>query len=107
MSKAWSLLGKNAQTYYNQLGEKQRRSGKGAFENEIKRIVIFRNSKYDYSIQSNEGNKKIMKLIINGGNEFMVEISNEDGEFKIKDEVSVMNIINVIAKEQKPKDYIY
>jgi hypothetical protein len=35
MSKAWGLLSKETQAYYNDLGEKQRRSGKGAFEAEV------------------------------------------------------------------------
>ena len=43
MSKAWNLIGTEAQNYYNVLGEKQRRSGKGALENEIKKIKRFRN----------------------------------------------------------------
>lgn len=107
MGKAWGLLGKDAQSFYNQLGEKQRRSGKGAFENEINRIKSFRNEKHDYSIHTDNDTQDGMKLVVNGGNEFMIRISSEDGEYKIKDELSVKSILDVITSELKPKDYTY
>jgi hypothetical protein len=107
MSKAWGLLGKDAQTYYNQLGEIQRRSGKGAFENEINRIKTFRNARYDYSIRKDKDTQDDMKLMVSGGKEFKIQISNEDGEFKIKDESSIKNILDVITGELKPNDNTY
>jgi hypothetical protein len=85
MSKAWGLLGKDAQSYYNTLGERQRRSGKGAFENEIDKIKTFRNLR----------------------REFRVNILNDDGDYKIKDEQSVRNILDVITAELKPKESFY
>jgi hypothetical protein len=107
MSKAWGLLGKDAQSYYNQLGEKQRRSGKGAFENEINRIKTFRSASNDYSIRTDKDTQEGMKLVVYGGKEFKIQISNENGEFKIKDESSIKNILVVITGELKPKDNTY
>jgi hypothetical protein len=107
MSKAWGLLGNDAQTYYNQLGEKQRRSGKGAFENEINRIKTFRSAKFDYSLKKDKDTQDGMKLVVAGGKEFKIQISNEDGEYKIKDEYSIKNILDVITGELKPKDNTY
>src|SRR5512146_1813978 len=91
MSKAWSLLGNDAQAYYNTLGERQRRSGKGAFENEIDKIKTFRNARNDYSIHVNKGVQDTIKLIVMGGKEFSINISDENGEYKIKDRQSVRN----------------
>ncbi len=107
MSNAWGLLGRDAQTYYNQLGEKQRRSGKGAFENEINKIKSFRSAKYDYSIHTDALSPNGMKLVVNGGNEFKVAVSDEEGDYKIKDESSVRNILSVITKEFKSKEHTY
>lgn len=107
MSKAWGLLGKDAQFYYNQLGEKQRRSGKGAFENEINRIKTFRNARKDYSLHTDKETPDGMKLVVSGGKDFKIHIANEDGEFKIKDETSVKNILDVITGELQPKDKTY
>jgi hypothetical protein len=107
MSKAWGLLGKDAQSYYNRLGEKQRRSGKGAFENEINRIKTFRSAKHDYSIKKDKDTQDGMKLVVSGGKEFKIQISNEDGDYKIKDESSINNILDVITGELKPKDNTY
>jgi len=107
MSKAWGLLGKDAQSYYNQLGERQRRSGKGAFENEINRIKTFRNARHDYSIRTDKDSQDGMKLVVSGGKEFKIQISNEDGEFKIKDESSVKNILVVITGELKTEEKTY
>ena len=99
MSKAWSLLGKDAQAYYNDLGEKQRRSGKGALENEIGRIKTFRNASKDYSIRKDKDNNDNVKLVVLGTQEFVIETANEEDSYKIKNAQSVKNILNVIASE--------
>jgi hypothetical protein len=99
MSKAWGLLGKDAQAYYNDLGEKQRRSGKGALENEINRIKTFRNASKDYSIRKDKDNSENVRLVVLGTQEFVIETVNEDDSYRIKNAVSVKNILNVIASE--------
>lgn len=107
MGKAWGLLGKNAQSYYNTLGERQRRSGKGAFENEIDKIKTFRNLRKEYGIHEDKGVQDTIKMIVYGGKEFRVNILNDGGDYKIKDEQSVRNILDVITAELKPKEGIY
>jgi hypothetical protein len=52
MTKAWTILGPDAQSYYNSLGEKMRKSGKGALENELNKITRFRSVKKDYGSNS-------------------------------------------------------
>ena len=107
MSKAWGLLGSDAQSYFNTLGEKQRRSGKGAFENEIDKIKTFRNARYDFSIHEDKGVLDTIKLIVLGGREFNINILNDDGDYKIKDEQSVKNVLSVISGELKPNEKFY
>lgn len=104
MGKAWGLLGKNAQSYYNVLGERQRRSGKGAFENEINRIKTFRNAGKDYSVHFDKDTQDEIKLITEGDKEFKIIIVDEDGEYKIKDETSVKNVLRVITAELKTNE---
>jgi hypothetical protein len=104
MSKAWGLLGKDVQAYYNVLGERQRRSGKGAFENEINRIKTFRNARKDYSVHFDKDTPDEIKLITEGDKEFKISIADEDGEYKIKDEPSIKNILRVITAELKPNE---
>lgn len=107
MGKAWGLLGHDAQSYYNTLGERQRRSGKGAFENEIDKIKTFRNLRKDYAIHKDKGVQDTIKMIVYGGSIFRVNIYDEDGNFKIKDEHSVRNILDVITGELKPNEKFY
>ena len=99
MSKAWDYLGPDAQAYYNDLGEKMRKSGKGAFENEINRIKSFRNARSDYSIRSDKENPENMHLITAGGIDLLVETENVSGNFKIKNYASVKSVISSIAAE--------
>jgi hypothetical protein len=107
MSKAWGLLGQDAQSYFNTLGERQRRSGKGAFENEIDKIKTFRNLRKDYSIHKDRGVQDTIKMRVYGGREFRVNIADDDGDYRIKDEQSVRNILEVITGELKPEEKFY
>jgi hypothetical protein len=107
MSKAWGMLGQDAQTYFNSLGERQRRSGKGAFENEIDKIKTFRNLRKDYAIHEDKGVQDTIKLIVYGGKVFNVNIANDEGSYKVKDEKSVKNILDVITGELKPNEKFY
>jgi hypothetical protein len=100
MNKAWESLGKDAQTFYNALGEKMRKSGKGALENEINRIKTFRNAQRDYSIRNDKDSPGNVRLITSGGMEFVIEMEDNDGVSRIKDGSSVRSILTVITSEQ-------
>ncbi len=99
MTKAWSSLSREIQAYYNDLGEKQRRSGKGAFENEINKIKSFRSAKFDYKIQTDKDNSDIIKVVTIAGPEHRVETINENGGYKIKDEQSLKNLLDAITAQ--------
>lgn len=106
MSKAWGLLSNDAKAFYNDLGEKQRRSGKGALEHELKKIKSFRSASKDYSVRHDKEYGDNVKLVFYGGNEFTIATVKEDGDYKIKDANSVKIIMTVIAGEiQKGEDY--
>ena len=104
MGKIWSMLGPEAQQFYNGLGEKQRRSGRGALEREINNIKTFRSLKSDYRIKEDKENPGNVKIIILGGAEFVIGTINEDGSFKIKDGPSVRNLLSGITFEKNQKD---
>lgn len=101
MNKAWFLLGTEAQNYYNGLGEKQRRSGKGALENDVKKIKRFRNVRKDYKIVKDKEKPDLIKIMLIGGQEFNIETVSEDGSYKIKDGNSVKNLLNGITAESE------
>ena len=99
MSKAWGLLGPEAQGYYNNLGEKQRRSGKGALENEVNKIKTFRSIRKDYKLQADKENPNIVKLVTFAGPEHLIETVNDNGDYKIKDGQSLKNLFDGISGE--------
>jgi hypothetical protein len=101
MTKAWNHLGPDAQNYYNGLGEKQRRSGKGALENEVNRIKRFRNVKKDYKIVKDKDKPDLIKIMLIGDQEFNVETIDENGSYKIRDGNSVRNLLNGITAESE------
>jgi hypothetical protein len=106
MTRAWNTLGPEAQSSYNSLGEKMRKSGKGALENEISRITKFRSVKKDYRIVTDSSDANLVKIVTIGGPEHPVETINENGSFKIKDINSVRNLLNGISAEVvKNKEY--
>src|SRR5438067_926859 len=98
MTIAWSLLSGEAQGFYNNLGEKERKSGKGALENEINNIKRFKSLKTDFAIKHDKENGDIVKIGLNGGVDLPVVTLNENG-YKIKDGLSVRNVLNGIAAE--------
>jgi hypothetical protein len=100
MGKAWGLLSKEAQSYYNDLGEKTRRSGRGALEAELKKIKSFRSVSKDFSIRHDKENGDVVKLVFYGGNEFKIQTVNEDGDYKIKDVNSLRTLLEVITAEK-------
>lgn len=99
MTKAWNILSPEAQAYYNLMGEKMRKSGKGALENEIARITKFRSVKRDYRIVLDTANTDVVNLVIIGGPTHSVTTINIDGDYKIKDEVSMRNLLSGITAE--------
>lgn len=106
MTKAWNILSPELQAYYNGLGEKMRKSGRGALENEIARIQKFRSVKKDYTIQVDSTDVKTVNLITIGGPTHRVETVDIDGDYKIKDEVSLRNLFSAITAVQgKPDGY--
>lgn len=107
MTRVWDVLSPEAQQYYNSLGEKMRKSGKGALENEIAGITKFRSVKKDYRIEPDSENKNIIKIITIAGPTHIVETINIDGNFKIKDERSVKNLLESISAERKKKEEGY
>jgi hypothetical protein len=104
MTKAWDLLGPDAQSYYNSQGEKLRKSGKGALENEIAKITKFRRVKKDYFIEKDKSNPDVVNIVTIGGNTHPVETINIDGNYKIKNEASVKNALDGISAEVKKQD---
>lgn len=106
MTKAWNILSPELQAYYNGLGEKMRKSGRGALENEIARITKFRTVKKDYTINVDAANGSIINLVTLGGPTHKVETVDVGGDFKIKDEASMKNLLDAITAEStKEKGY--
>jgi len=106
MTKAWNILSPELQAYYNGLGEKMRKSGRGALENEIARITKFRTVKKDYTINVDGANGSIINLVTVGGPTHKVETMDVGGDFKIKDEASMKNLLDAITAEStKEKGY--
>ena len=106
MTKAWNILGPELQAYYNGLGEKMRKSGRGALENEIARITKFRTVKKDYTINVDGANGSIINLVTVGGPTHKVETMDVGGDFKIKDEASMKSLLDAITAEStKEKGY--
>ena len=99
MTKAWNILSPELQAYYNILGEKMRKSGKGALENEIARIKKFRSVKKDFKIQLDSTVKTTVNLVTIGGPVHSVETMEINGDYKIKDEVSMRNLLAAITAE--------
>ncbi len=106
MTKAWNILSPDLQTYYNGLGEKMRKSGKGALENEIARITKFRSVKKDYTLKVDSTNSTTINIVTIGGPTHKVETVDVGGDYKIKDEASMKNLLDAItAEETKEKGY--
>ena len=83
-----------------------RKSGRGALENEIARITKFRTVKKDYTINVDGANGSIINLVTVGGPTHKVETMDVGGDFKIKDEASMKNLLDAITAEStKEKGY--
>jgi hypothetical protein len=99
MTKAWNILSPEAQAYYNLLGEKMRKSGKGALENEIAKITKFRSVKRDYRLVIDSTNSEVVNLVTIGGPTHSIQTVNVEGDYRIKDEVSMRNLLAGITAE--------
>ncbi len=104
MTKAWNILSPELQSHYNSLGEKMRKSGRGALENEIARITKFRTVKKDYVIKQDSLNNTVINIVTLGGPVHKIETVDVGGDFKIKDEASLKNLLEGISAERKEKD---
>lgn len=104
MTKAWNILSPELQSHYNSLGEKMRKSGRGALENEIARITKFRTVKKDYVIKQDSLNNTVINILTLGGPVHKIETVDVGGDFKIKDEASLKNLLDGISAERKEKD---
>jgi hypothetical protein len=104
MNRAWDILSPQAQQYYNGLGEKMRKSGKGALENEIARIVKFRSVKQDYRIEVDPTNNMNINIVVSGGPTHIVATENIDGNYKIKNETSVRSLLEGISADTKKNE---
>ncbi|HAX48056.1 MAG TPA: hypothetical protein DCX92_03635 [Bacteroidetes bacterium] len=104
MTRAWNNLSPELQAHYNSQGEKMRKSGKGALENEIARITKFRSVKKDYTIQVDSVNSTVVNIVTIGGPVHKVETVAIDGDYKIKDLASLKNLLDGITAEAKSKD---
>lgn len=104
MTKAWNILSPDLQAHYNNLGEKMRKSGRGALENEIAKITKFRSVKKDYRILLDSTVNTNVNLVTIGGPTHMIETIQIDGDYKIKDEKSLRNLLNAITAEEKKKE---
>lgn len=104
MTKAWNILSPELQSHYNSLGEKMRKSGRGALENEIARITKFRTVKKDYVIKQDSLNYTVINIVTLGGPVHKIETVDVGGDFKIKNEKSLKNLLDGISAERKEKD---
>lgn len=104
MSKAWGNLSPEAQASYNEIGEKNRKSGKGILEHDISEITKFRIEGKDYTLAESPRDEIIITF---GNEEITVVLANVNGVYQIKDWNSVKNIIKAIAAETVKKEYYF
>ncbi len=104
MTKAWNILSPELQAYYNGQGEKMRKSGRGALENEIAKITKFRTVKKDYRIQVDSTNKSNVNIVTIGGPVHKIETIQLEGDYKIKDAASLKNLLDGITGEVSKKE---
>ncbi len=104
MTKAWNILSPELQTYYNGLGEKMRKSGRGALENKTAKIIKFRSVKKDYRIEIDSTVNTNVKIVSIGGPTHLIETVQIDEDYKIKDEASLKNLLDAITTEVSKKE---
>jgi hypothetical protein len=102
MGKAWNTLSPDARAFYNDIGEKNRKSGKGILEHDILEVTKFKTSGNDFRVEAGDNNSV---KIISSGIETVIETTNINGEYRIKDGISVRNIIKAISSESVKREY--
>ena len=105
MGKAWDLLSPEAQRYYNEIGERNRKSGKGILEHDISEVNTFLKLNTDYKIEINAGNSSIVVIKQSNGTIFEVVTINDDGSAKIKGGADIKNLLKSIAGNVTEKEY--
>lgn len=105
MGKAWDLLSPEAQGYYNDIGDKNRKSGKGILEHDISEASSFLEQNKDFRIEPDAGNPSLIKIAQNNGAVFDILTVNSDGSSKIKGGIDVKNLIKAIAGKVTEKEY--
>ncbi len=101
----WNNLSEETQKYFNSLGEKQRRSGKGAMEYEIKKIQRLRAVNKDFRLEESKTNPEI--IIIKHTNSetiFEIETVKEGKGYKIRNADSFQKLLSAITLEKDVKD---
>lgn len=104
MTKAWNILSPELQAYYNGQGEKMRKSGRGALENEIAKITKFRNVKKDYRLEKDSTDNSVINIITIGGPVHRIETVQVEGDYKIKNSASLKNLLDGISAEVNNKE---
>jgi len=104
MTKAWNILSPELQAYYNGQGEKMRKSGRGALENEIAKISKFRNVKKDYRLEKDSTDNSVINIITIGGPVHRIETVQVEGDYKIKNSASLKNLLDGISAEVNNKE---
>ena len=104
MTKAWNILSPELQAYYNGQGEKMRKSGRGALENEIAKITKFRNVKKDYRLAKDSTDNSVVNIITIGGPVHRIETIQVEGDYKIKNSASLKNLLDGISAEVNNKE---
>ncbi len=104
MNKAWNILSPELQAYYNRQGEKMRKSGRGALENEIARITKFRTVKKDYTIHQDGSDNSIVNIVTVGGPTHIIETVQIESDYKIKNTTSLRNLLDGISAEVNNKE---
>lgn len=104
MTKAWNILSPELQAYYNSQGEKMRKSGKGALENEIAAITKFKVVKKDYTIEVDPSDPESININLTGGQTHKIKTINVESDYKLKDRQSIENLLTAITAETKPGD---
>jgi len=105
MNKAWEVLSPEAQQYYNDIGDKNRKSGKGILEHDISEIKSFRRIRTDYKLETDSTDKSLIRIKTYGGLFFNVQTADINGDFKLKDGIAVKNLIKGIAVDIIKKEY--
>lgn len=102
ITRAWNTLSPEAQAFYNSIGEKNRKSGKGILEHEISEITKFKVDGSDFNVVSETSTQV---KIVTSGEEIIIETIDLGDNHKLKDVNSVRKIIKAITIESVKIDY--